>query len=186
MTTISEIRSNTIKSAFTLARSLKRRPNPEEHHFPMGVERTLTVINGNDGLSSRDLGEALDIRPSSVTELVNRLQEAGLVTRKEDEADKRVSRISLTEKGKEEAEFILNRRSQFVENFSACFTEEEARQFCELADKLSAHLRSQNGEENEDSEGRKCCHRGPKGHGPHFGHGPGFGPGMHHRFCRFN
>ena len=109
MTTISEIRSNTIKSAFTLARSLKRRPNPAEHHFPMGVERTLTVINGNDGLSSRDLGEALDIRPSSVTELVNRLQEAGLVTRKEDEADKRVSRISLTEKGRRVAHQVFDR-----------------------------------------------------------------------------
>ena len=154
----SEDRLNVLRSAFTLARSLKRRPAETEHHFSPSVERSLMVIRENDGLTSRDLSEKLDIRPSSVTELVNRLITTGLVVRKEDEDDKRLSHI--------------------------CLTDDEAAEFCRLADKLSAHLR-----EKEAAEAGKCrkrrpegCHRSPLGHDPRFDHGNR--PGMHPRFRR--
>ena len=194
MNTNYEDRADVIKSAFTLCRSMKRRPRREEHHFPPSVEQSLMVIKSDDGLSARDLSEKLDIRPSSVTELVNRLIETGLVIRKEDEDDKRLSHICLTDLGNAEAEFIENRRKTAVDDFSACFTDEEAQEFCRLADKLSEHLRSKEGDAGD--EGR-CLHRGPKGchrppmgpgpqfgHGPHFGHGPNQGPEMPPRFRR--
>ena len=180
----SEDRLNVLRSAFTLARSLKRRPAETVHHFSPSVERSLMVIRENDGLTSRDLSEKLDIRPSSVTELVNRLITTGLVVRKEDEDDKRLSHICLTDLGKAEASFIEDRRKSAVDNFSSCFTDDEAAEFCRLADKLSAHLR-----EKEAAEAGKCrkrrpegCHRSPLGHDPRFDHGNR--PGMHPRFRR--
>ena len=192
MNTNYEDRTSVIKSAFTLCRSMKRRPRREEHHFPPSVEQSLMVIKANDGLSARDLSEKLDIRPSSVTELVNRMIETGLVVRKEDETDKRLSHICLTDLGAAEAEFIENRRKTAVDDFSACFTDEEAQEFCRLADKLSEHLRQREGDDDEKCPHRRPegCHRPPMGPGPHFGHGPHFGngpekgPEMHHRFRR--
>ena len=177
-------RTNVLRSAFTLARSLKRRPMKAEHHFSPSVEHSLMAIKENDGLSARDLSERLDIRPSSVTELVNRLIETGLVVRKEDEEDRRLSHICLTDLGNAEAAFIENRRKSAVDDFSACFTDEEAEEFCRLADKLSEHLRASESEEEGRCRGRKPegCHRSPMGHGPHFGHGHGHGPEMHFRF----
>ncbi|MBP5224743.1 MAG: MarR family transcriptional regulator [Lachnospiraceae bacterium] len=169
----SEDRLNVLRSAFTLARSLKRRPAKAEHHFSPSVERSLMVIRENDGLTARDLSEKLDIRPSSVTELVNRLIETGLVVRKEDEDDRRLSHICLTDLGKAEAAFIEDRRKTAVDDFSACFTDEEAAEFCRLADKLSAHLREKEADGEGKCRGRRPegCHRAPMGRGPHFGHG---------------
>ena len=199
--------NDVMHSAFLLARSLKRRParEPDAHRFPPSVERTLIVVSRADGMSTRDLSEALDIRPSSATELVNKLAEAGLVERKEDPQDKRLTHICLTEEGKTAAEEIKSRHQQRVEEFSSCFTEEEAREFCALANKLSAHLEEINGGEDAGARGRcggprhhgnpghcggpgRHGNRRPEGpgfpsghghHGPHpdFGPGPGFGPG---------
>ena len=76
-----EIRSeyNVIRSAFGLARALKRRP-PEMHHdIPPAAERALTVIAKNDGLSSGELCEILDVRPSSVSELADKMAARGKI-----------------------------------------------------------------------------------------------------------
>ncbi len=162
-----ENRNEVIHSAFRLARSLKRRPHGKDHHFAPSVERSLLMIAETDGLSARDLCEALDIRPSSATELIHRLEEAGFVLRRDDEQDKRLTRIYLTETGKAEAALIRSRRQQVAEEFSACFTDEEAAQFCLLANKLSAHLQSR----EEAGEGG-CARPEHRHHGgrPHHRH----------------
>lgn len=169
-------RNEVLKSAFSLARALKRRPPRGEHHFPPSLERALGVIYNGGDLSVRDLGEELDIRPSSVSELVDRLEKSGLAERKSDDSDRRLTRIALTDLGKAEAEYIRGRHDQAIADFSSCFTDEEAAKFCELADKLSAHL-----QEREDSEegavrphgrgprpcrGRAGFHGGPGPRGP--------------------
>ena len=183
-----DIRKNVLESTFGLARALRRGPRHMERTLPPAVERTLMVISGNDGLSAGELSELLDMRPSSVSELSDRMAARGLVEKKADEADKRVNRIFLTELGKAQVGRIAEVRTEALNSFSACFTDEEAAKFCELADKLAAHL-------NENAEGEGCCghhgpHKGPHGccgeHG-HMHHGPhGHGHCLHrhpmHRF----
>lgn len=111
------------------------------HHMPpMAGGRLLSILKENPNLSSRELAELLDIRPSSLTELLARLEQEQLVSRTPDENDRRIIRISLTEKGAEREEQIAAERAAHLEKFSACFTEEEAAQFCALCDKLAAHL----------------------------------------------
>ena len=170
-----EKENNVMLAAFGLARAMKRRPPRMEHAMHPAAEHTLMIIAENDGLSSGQLCELLDVRPSSVSELADKMAARGLVEKKDDEADKRITRIYLTELGKAQAEQIAQSRQQILDDFSACFTEDEARQFCALANKLSAHLKERAGGESEDFKGPHC-------HGPHHG-GPGFGPhhgGPHH------
>ena len=179
----SEIRNKVIRSAFTLARSLKRTPHHAAHRFSPSVERSLLTIYEADGLSARDLGEALDIRPSSVSELISRLVDAGLVNRAEDEQDKRMTRISLTEKGKAEVELLKMDHEQNIEAFSSCFTDEEAEQFCALVDKLSAHLQEKGEKEAHACRIKGGPRRNPGVHGHRGGFMPGHGPmerRMHH------
>lgn len=153
------IRKNVLESTFGLARALRRGPKHMEHTLPPAVERTLMVISDNDGLSAGELSELLDMRPSSVSELSDRMAARGLVEKKADEADKRVNRIFLTELGKAQVSRIAEVRTEALNNFSACFTDEEAEKFCELADKLAAHL-------SDNADGKVCCgHHGPHGHG---------------------
>ena len=163
-----------MRSAFGIARALKRGPVRMKHAFPPAVEHSLMVIYKNDGISSRELCELLDVRPSSLTELTSKMAEHGLLEKKDDEADKRLTRIFLTEKGKEAAESIEAERKAGRDELTACFTEDEAAEFCRLADKFSAHLSELNGGDEKD---RGCCHGPMGGHGPH---GPMHGPGHCH------
>jgi DNA-binding MarR family transcriptional regulator len=53
-----------------------------------------------DRLSVRELGERVELTPATVTQMLDALQEAGLVSRQRSEEDRRVVLSSLTEHGR--------------------------------------------------------------------------------------
>ena len=61
----------------------------------------LGMVARFDGLSQKEIAEKLNIKPPTVNVSVQRLEKAGFVYRRPDEKDQRVTRIFLTEKGKE-------------------------------------------------------------------------------------
>ena len=130
-----------ILASLKLARAMRRCP-PErgESPFPPAVGRLLACTADNPGVSSRELCELLDVRPSSLSEMLSRAEADGLLTRSTDENDRRIQRITLSEKGSRiirEMEAAADRDAQ---KKTACLTEEEKKQFCELCDKLSGHI----------------------------------------------
>ena len=144
---------------------------------PESVRRLMKALSGSEsgeGVSSRELAELLDIRPSSLTELLARAEKMGVVTRPPDESDKRVVRVKLSEEGAKAVSLAEERRRTHLEQMTACFTPEEHRQFCELCDKLCAHIESlskaDSAEGDGGADGFGC--RGRHGHGP-----GGFGRG---------
>ena len=60
-------------------------------------------------MSQREIAEHLRIKPPTVNVTVQRLEKAGFLFRKADEKDQRVSRIYLTEKGKQAKERGMKR-----------------------------------------------------------------------------
>lgn len=58
----------------------------------------LALWDGDDA-SVSELGEALGLDSGTLTPLLKRMEEAGLVTRRRDPSDERVVRISLTKAG---------------------------------------------------------------------------------------
>lgn len=74
------------------------------HHDPHGQSRgqarLIQLLASRDGISNAEIAEAFDIRPSSVSTLVKKLEEAGFIERRESEHDKRVLLIYLTEAGR--------------------------------------------------------------------------------------
>ncbi|WP_409276586.1 MarR family winged helix-turn-helix transcriptional regulator [Pseudomonas defluvii] len=63
----------------------------------------LFVLLKQDGALSGDLASALDIAPSAMTGLADRMLRAGLIERRTDPTDKRINRLWLTEQGREAA-----------------------------------------------------------------------------------
>jgi MarR family 2-MHQ and catechol resistance regulon transcriptional repressor len=64
----------------------------------------LLYAQTEDGtMSQSDLGRLLTVHRSNVTGLVDRLEAQGLVQRQDDEKDRRVYRVALTELGRETA-----------------------------------------------------------------------------------
>ena len=115
----------------------------------MGGGRLLAVLKENSNITSRELAEQLDIRPSSLTELLARLEKEELITRTQDDNDKRISRVTLTEKGEKLEAEMAAAHNERIEKAAACFTEEEAVQFCQLCERLGKHLEelaAENGE----------------------------------------
>lgn len=69
-----------------------------------GQGRILAFLRMKDGISTKDLSYMLDIRISSLNELLAKLEKAEYITRKPSETDKCVMLIYLTQKGQEEEE----------------------------------------------------------------------------------
>lgn len=119
------------------------RPGPGGLGRPApAIGRLLSCLAENPHVSSRDLCEILDLRPSSLSEMLTRAEGEGWITRAVDEEDRRIQRIDLSPKGKSFVEEMESAREKDYQRKTACFTEEEKAQFCALCNRLSEHLES--------------------------------------------
>ena len=66
-----------------------------------GQEFLLINLWPQDGLTHTEVAENLCVQPATLTKMLDRLVRTGLVKRKMDPDDQRVSRVYLTEKGRE-------------------------------------------------------------------------------------
>lgn len=96
----------------------------------------LLVLWEDDGVSVKQLGERLFLDSATLTPLLKRLEQQGLVTRRRDDDDERVVRIDLTEPGR-----ALRAKARRVPEALAC------RAGCDPADSTAlarlAHLREE-------------------------------------------
>ncbi len=61
----------------------------------------LQLLGGHPaGLSQKEIGNLLFIKPSSVNQIIVNLEKASYISRSADEKDKRVMRVVMTEEGK--------------------------------------------------------------------------------------
>lgn len=76
----------------------------------MGVTRpqwrVLALLKRFDGSTQVTLADMLDVEPITLGRMVDRLQEAGLVERRADPADRRAWRLHLTPKGEQKIEVL--------------------------------------------------------------------------------
>lgn len=73
----------------------------EDINLYPGQPPLLFALNKEDGQSQRELAEKLNVKPSTMTVMLGRMEKGNLVERKQDLDDQRVSRVYLTEEGKE-------------------------------------------------------------------------------------
>ncbi|MDC7289525.1 MarR family transcriptional regulator [Blautia schinkii] len=66
-----------------------------------GQVPVLRLLADKDGYNQREIAQHLHIKPPTVNVTIQRLEKSGIVYRKQDENDQRVTRIYLTEKGRE-------------------------------------------------------------------------------------
>ncbi|ODP38356.1 MarR family winged helix-turn-helix transcriptional regulator [Sphingomonas turrisvirgatae] len=67
----------------------------------VGVTRaqwhTLTILSRNEGCNQGALAEIMEVEPITIGRMIDRLEEAGLVERRRDPADRRAWRIHLAQ-----------------------------------------------------------------------------------------
>lgn len=79
--------------------------------------------HGNAGVS--DLGEHLGVSNAASSQMVERLVEEGLLERVEDQEDRRMKKISLTDKGLSVLKDSINARLSWIEDLAQEFNPEE-------------------------------------------------------------
>lgn len=113
----------------------------------------LILLNEEGGMTQSELTERLGVQPGSASEVVRKLEAAGLIERTKSSADHRTVDISLTKEGKARAEEALqNRRIRHQEMF-ACLSEEEMNRFLYLAEKLNEDWEKRYSERNMNCDG---------------------------------
>jgi len=80
---------------------LQARERLEEIDLYRGQPRLLHLLQESDGRSQKEICEALNLKPATVTKTVKRMEKKGFLQRRADSQDQRLSRIFLTEKGRE-------------------------------------------------------------------------------------
>jgi DNA-binding MarR family transcriptional regulator len=130
-----------------------------EHGLHRGQVYLLKTINQNDGLVQRDLAEILDIRPSSITEFLVKMEQDGLVLRKQDDKDQRLMHIHLTEQGRKAIESTDGTESGAYNSLFSCLTTEESSAMVAICNKLCDNLDGENkGEEDMRHHDHKFHH----------------------------
>lgn len=137
----------------------------KKNDLHQGQAHLLGTIAENDGLSQGELSEILDIRPSSTTEAVLKMEKSGWIERRQDEKDQRVMRIYITAAGKELAVQVSANSGCMADALFAVLTEEEKSEMLALMGKVADSL------EAADIHGGGF---GGKGHNCH----------QHHHFFR--
>ncbi len=81
----------------------------------VGQEMILCALWENEGVTQTELAESLLIQPATVTNTLRRLEREGFVYRREDPDDQRVSRVFVTEDGRNLKAAVEERWSRLEE-----------------------------------------------------------------------
>ncbi|WP_099468736.1 MarR family winged helix-turn-helix transcriptional regulator [Konateibacter massiliensis] len=116
--------------------------NQVEQKTDNAFEALLLLSKEKDVTAGR-ISEFLDIKPSSVTQIIKKLEAAGTVERVKSEEDARVTYVKLTEKGWESIKDRGTIASSLRDELFKGFTEEELEKLEEyltrIADNISSH-----------------------------------------------
>ncbi len=109
----------------------------ESGKAPFSRERVLVILLDHpDGVRQKVLAEALEINPSSASEMIGKLESDGYVKRSVDPEDKRATLISLTELGQARAYEIQDERQERLSRLYGNLTEEEKEELLRLLEKM--------------------------------------------------
>ena len=107
-----------------------------------------SYIHSNEGCSQDEVAAALKTDKTTVGKALASLENKACVVRKQDAADKRIKRLSLSDVGKEKVSQLLDVHDGWLRSIMACLSEEERKQFENCCERLLAaaeKLAEQNG-----------------------------------------
>ena len=90
-----------------------------------GQPPMLLALSREDGQSQKELASKLNIKPATITMMLKRMERAKLVERRQDSLDQRISRVYITEQGKEAWKKVHEVMKIIDKECFSNFTEEE-------------------------------------------------------------
>lgn len=137
-------------------------------------KRILIILYESGDMTQRELTERIGIKPGSASEVIGKLENAGLIERRASREDRRTADIKLTEEGRAQAKEAFEQRKVRHEEMFGCLSEEEKNTLLALLEKLRDdwNERFRGREEHFHGHGKHCGMREDGGHhGKHGGRG---------------
>ena len=91
----------------------------------VGQEMFLYELWSNEGITQTELAERLLLRPATVTNTLQRLEREGMVERRSDIEDQRMSRVYVTDKGRSMEDPVYEKWNQLEQESFRGFSVEE-------------------------------------------------------------
>lgn len=135
--------------------------------FSFGQYRVMSVLIDKDWMNQRDLCEILDIRSGSLSELLNKLEEAGMIARRSSQEDRRSMDLRLTEKGRVTSQQAETNRMQLEAHVFDALSPEEQETLCALLQKTITGLQAETGLDRSDCAHLQMKPPGRNGHEQH-------------------
>lgn len=120
--------------------------------------RIMIILRESGGMTQRELTERIGVRPGSASEVIGKLESAGLISRTLSETDRRTADIQLTEDGMRLADEAAEQRKARHQDMFSCLSDEEKASLLALSEKLNADWHSRYRE-----NGRNCERHGAHG-----------------------
>jgi len=110
-----------------IGRAHHNRAREEFESIGLGRGQIPVIMNlfAEDGQTNSQLAKKMDVTPATMTNLVKRMEAAGFVYRQRGVKDERVSRVHLTEKGRDIVSQIREKADEMDTVMFAGFSNEE-------------------------------------------------------------
>ena len=102
----------------------------------IGQPKILDYLRTHDGAGQKDISHGCHIEPGTLTTLLNRMEENGLVERCMLNGNRRSSYVFMTEKGKKQADAVANAFKELEEKAFYGLSDEERTILMELFIKI--------------------------------------------------
>lgn len=100
-------------------------------------KRVLIILSEVGKITQRDLTKRLGVQPASASEVIGKLENAGMIERTPNLMDFRTMDICLTDEGRKEAEKAVRERTMRHQEMFSCLSAEEKKTMLKLAQKLN-------------------------------------------------
>ncbi len=88
-------------------------------------------------LTVTEIAKALNVKPSAVTSILDRMHDNGFIVRRRDEADRRLVMVGITAKGQSVFATSQEKRHKIVEHYFSCLTDEEIELLVNVFEKVA-------------------------------------------------
>jgi DNA-binding MarR family transcriptional regulator len=105
-----------------------------------GQQRILMRLKNHEQTTQKELQDVLEISSGAMSEILQKMEDSGLILRAKSTEDKRQVDLSLTPHGRESAFLVEEHYHQTLDRMFECLSAEQKDQLEETLGTLTAHL----------------------------------------------
>ena len=105
-----------------------------------GQQRILMTLHTLGHMTQKELQDRLEISSGALSEILQKMEDGGLILRAKSAEDKRQVNLSLSQAGREKAQSVETHYHRTLDRMFECLTQEQKNQLEETLGVLMAHL----------------------------------------------